>query len=113
MLGISTPLSTEADGRLVGDLFSKLVENELCSLPCFEEGFMPMAERLDDIMIDCRQAFELMTMMMKGSAMDNDWRCCGRIAAKSIHSNDLIALLLWKPVQARRANSYSPMRNSV
>jgi len=99
MLGISkpvtpwhcfSPLTTEADAILVEDLFSTLVENELCSPPCF----VPAAERLDDTVIDCPQAFELMTMIMKGSAMDKDWRCYGRITAKSKHSNGLIALLL-------------------
>ena len=90
--------SKEADARLVGDLFSELVANELCSQACFEEGFMPTAEWLDDIVIDCPRAFELMVMMMRGSALDKDWHCYSRIAARSKHNNDFVALLLWKPV---------------
>ena len=83
--------SKEADAQLVGDFFSRAVSKELCSQASFEEGFLPTAEILDDIAIDAPKAFDLMAIMMKGADLDKEYQM--RIAAKSMDSDKLLALL--------------------
>jgi translation initiation factor 4G len=83
--------SKEADAQLVGDFFSRAVSKELCSQVSFEEGFLPTAEILDDIAIDAPKAFDLMAIMMKGADLDEEYQT--RIAAKSMDSDKLLALL--------------------
>ncbi|KZP02568.1 hypothetical protein FIBSPDRAFT_1055788 [Athelia psychrophila] len=57
----------------------------------FEEGFMPIAELLDDIAIDAPNALDLMAVMVKGASLSEDTR--GRITAKSVDGEKLLALL--------------------
>ena len=83
--------SKEADARLVGDFFDRSVSKELCSQASFEEGFLLTAEILDDTAIDAPKAFDLMAIMMKGANLDEERQT--RIAAKSMDSDKLIALL--------------------
>jgi len=61
--------SKEADAKLVGDFFSRAVSKELCTPAAFEEGFMPTAETIDDIVIDAPKAFQLFATMLKGAEL--------------------------------------------
>jgi len=85
--------SKEADGRLVADAFARAVEKSLCSISAFEEGFLPVAELLDDIAIDAPKAFQIMAIMMKGAGLDKDGERRTKIAQKSMDSDKLIELL--------------------
>ncbi|EIM91293.1 ARM repeat-containing protein [Stereum hirsutum FP-91666 SS1] len=86
--------STEADGWLVAAFFAQARENNLCSPASFEEGFVPLAELLDDIAIDAPKAFDLFVVMMKGAGLDEDEERKLRIAEKSMNKAKLIALLV-------------------
>ncbi|KZP05638.1 hypothetical protein FIBSPDRAFT_1053990 [Athelia psychrophila] len=83
--------SKAVDAQLVSDFFARAHSTDLCSEASFEEGFMPIAELLDDIAIDAPKAFDLMAVMVKGASLSEDAR--GRIAAKSVDSEKLLALL--------------------
>jgi translation initiation factor 4G len=83
--------SKEADAQLVGDFFKQAAFKELCSPASFENGFLPTAGLLDDIAIDAPKAFDLMAIMMNGANLDDERR--RRIAAKSVDSEKLVALL--------------------
>ena len=85
--------SKEADGKLVADAFARAVEKNLCSISAFEEGFLPVAELLDDIAIDAPKAFQIMAIMMKGAGLDKDGERRTKIAQKSMDSNKLVELL--------------------
>jgi translation initiation factor 4G len=85
--------SKEADAQLVGELFSRAISKDLCTLSSFEEGFMPIAEILDDIAIDAPKAFDLMAIMLKGAGLDKDDERRARITGKSSDSDKLVALL--------------------
>ena len=85
--------SKEADGNLVADAFARAVEKNLCSVSAFEEGFLPIAELLDDIAIDAPKAFQIMATMMKGAGLDKDEERRTRIAQKSMGSDKLLELL--------------------
>ena len=85
--------SKEADGKLVADAFARATEKKLCSISAFEEGFLPVAEILDELAIDAPKAFQLMATMMKGAGLDKDEDQRTRIAQKSMDSDKLIELL--------------------
>ena len=86
--------SKEADGKLVADAFARAVEKKLCSISAFEEGFLPVAELLDDIAIDAPKAFQIMAIMMKGAGLDKDEERRTKIAQKSMDSDKLVELLV-------------------
>lgn len=85
--------SKATDAQLVADLFSKAFEKGSCSPDVFEQGFLPIAELLDDIVIDAPKAFDAMAVMLKGAHLDKDLQRRDRIAGKSMDSEKLIALL--------------------
>ena len=85
--------SKEADGKLVADAFARAAEKQLCSISAFEEGFLPIAELLDDIAIDAPEAFQIMATMMKGAGLDKDEERRERIAQKSMDDDELLDLL--------------------
>ena len=85
--------SKEADGKLVADAFARATEKNLCSISAFEEGFLPIAELLDDIAIDAPKAFQIMATMMKGAGLDKDEERRTKIAQKSMDSDKLLGLL--------------------
>ncbi|KAJ3748602.1 armadillo-type protein [Lentinula detonsa] len=62
--------SKEADARLVGDLFQRVTSKKLCSPSAFEEGFLVVAELLDDIAIDAPKATDLLAIMIKGADLN-------------------------------------------
>jgi translation initiation factor 4G len=83
----------ETDARLVGDFFSQATSNGQCTLEVIEEGFMPMAEFLDDIAIDAPKAFDYMAIMLKGAGFENEPERLQRIASKLEDSNKLVSLV--------------------
>jgi translation initiation factor 4G len=83
--------SKEADAKLVGDIFAQASEKNLCSASAFEEGFIPVAELLDDIAIDAPKAFDLMAIMLRGAKLGDESK--NKIAGKSMDSDKLLALL--------------------
>ncbi|KIJ05692.1 hypothetical protein PAXINDRAFT_103675 [Paxillus involutus ATCC 200175] len=85
--------SKKADALLVGGFFAQAASKGQCSLETFEAGFMPMAEFLDDIAIDAPNAFKYMAIMLKGAGFDKDNERLGRIAGKSLDSDELLQLV--------------------
>ena len=64
--------SKEDDAKLVSRFFVRAASKELCSAASFEEGLTPMAEIIDDIVIDAPKAFQLLAMMVKGANLDQE-----------------------------------------
>ena len=85
--------SGEADGKLVADAFTRAAEKNLCSMSAFEEGFLPVAELLDNIAIDTPKAFQIVAITMKGAGLDKDEERRSRIARKSMDGDKLLELL--------------------
>ena len=85
--------SREADGRLVAEAFARAVEKKLCTITAFEEGFLPVAEGLDDTVIDAPKAFQIMAILMKGAGLDKDAERRARIAQKSTNGDKLLGLI--------------------
>ncbi|KIJ15653.1 hypothetical protein PAXINDRAFT_77193 [Paxillus involutus ATCC 200175] len=83
----------EGDALLVGGFFAQAASKGQCSPSTFEAGFMPMAEFLDDIAIDAPNAFKYMAIMLKGAGFDKDEARLGRIAGKSLDSDELLQLV--------------------
>jgi translation initiation factor 4G len=86
--------SKKTDAQLVARFFGRVVAKELCGGASFEEGFMPTADLLDEIVFDAPKAFELMAVMMKGAGLDKDEGRRTRIAGKSKDGEKLLDLLL-------------------
>ncbi|KAJ3861906.1 armadillo-type protein [Lentinula novae-zelandiae] len=78
--------SKEADARLVGDFFERAAAKKLCSASAFEEGFLGIAEFLDDIAIDAPKATDFLAMMIKGADLGKEQRT--NIASKSAENGD-------------------------
>jgi translation initiation factor 4G len=70
------------------------VSNGQCTLEPFEEGFMPMAEFLDDIAIDAPNAFVHMAIMLKGAGFEKEPERLQRIASKLGDGDGLISLAM-------------------
>ena len=87
--------SKEADGRLVADAFARAAEKKLCSISTFEEGLLPVAELLDEIVIDAPKAFQIMATVMKGAGLDKgrEPQLQTGIAHKSASDGKLLDLL--------------------
>ncbi|KAG0708600.1 armadillo-type protein [Suillus ampliporus] len=85
--------SKEADVRLAGDFFTQAMNNGQCTLEVFEEGFMPMAEFLDDIAIDAPMAFNYMAIMLRGAGFEKEPERLQRIASKLEDSDKLVSLV--------------------
>ncbi|KAJ3754523.1 hypothetical protein EV360DRAFT_51498 [Lentinula raphanica] len=83
--------SKEADARLVGDLFQRAASKQLCSSSALEEGFLGVAEFLDDIAIDAPKATDLLAIMIKGADLGEEQRT--NIASKSVENGDKLLKL--------------------
>lgn len=86
--------STEDDGKLVADAFARAVKKRLCSATDFEKGFLPVAERLDNVVVGSPKALRIMATMVKGAGLDKDERRLTRIVQKSTNKNKLLELLV-------------------
>ncbi|TBU40170.1 hypothetical protein BD309DRAFT_1003254 [Dichomitus squalens] len=85
--------SKEADAQLVASLFDRAHSRNLCSPTSFEEGFLPTAEILDDIVIDAPKALDLFAIMVKGTHLHEDEERRTRLADKSMDKDKLLELL--------------------
>ncbi|KAG1782038.1 hypothetical protein EV702DRAFT_1069197 [Suillus placidus] len=85
--------SKVTDARLVGDFFAQATNNGQCPLEVFEKGFMPMAEFLNDVVIDAPRAFVYMAIMLRGAGFQNEPERLHRIASKLEDSDKLVSLV--------------------
>jgi len=83
----------EPDVVLVSELFVRVRERELCSPGTFEEGFNGLAEVLDDLSVDIPKAWTYFAILLRGSGLDQDEACRGRIAEKTMDADKLNRLL--------------------
>ncbi|KAI0250915.1 armadillo-type protein [Lactifluus subvellereus] len=83
----------EPDVKLVGDLFVRVRENDLCSPDVFEEGFNRLAELLDDLADDIPKAWSYFAILLKGSGLDQDEERRRRIGEKTMNPDKLDRLL--------------------
>lgn len=83
--------SKEADATLVGDFFLRASSKKLCSSSAFEEGFLAIAEFLDDIAIDAPKATNLFAVMIKGAELSEEQRT--NISSKSAENGDKLLKL--------------------
>ncbi|OAX34391.1 ARM repeat-containing protein [Rhizopogon vinicolor AM-OR11-026] len=83
----------EEDARLVGELFARVTSNGQCTPEVFEDGFIPMAEFLDDIAIVAPKTFEYMAIMLRGAGLEKEPERLQRLASKLEDSNKLISLV--------------------
>ncbi|TFY60150.1 hypothetical protein EVG20_g7524 [Dentipellis fragilis] len=84
--------SKATDAELVANFFKRAREKDLCTPAAFEEGFMPLAEIIDDVAIDAPKALELFAVMVKGAGLHEDEERRTRIAEKSTDSAKLQGL---------------------
>ena len=83
----------DPDVNLVGDLFIRVREKDLCSPAVFEEGFNGLAELLDDLAVDIPKAWSYFVILLKGSGLDQDEERYTRIAEKTMDPDRLNQLL--------------------
>jgi translation initiation factor 4G len=83
----------EPDVKLVGNLFIRVREKDLCSPAVFEEGFNALAELLDDLAVDIPKAWHYFAILVKGSGLDQDEERYLRIAEKTMDPDRLTQLL--------------------
>jgi translation initiation factor 4G len=83
----------ESDVRLVGDLFVRVREKDLCSPAAFEEGFLGLADLLDDLPVIIPKAWLYFAILLKGSGLDQDEERYARIAEKTMDPDRLNRLL--------------------
>jgi translation initiation factor 4G len=83
----------EPDVILVGDLFVRVREKDLCSSAVFEEGFNGLAEILDDLAVDIPKAWSYFAILLRGSGLDRDKERRGRIGEKTMDPDKLNRLL--------------------
>lgn len=81
----------QADSDLVANLFTRAAKDNWCSPEVFEQGFTPIAEMLDDIVIDVPKAIPLFATMLKAANLDEERSA--RLASKSEASDKLLGLL--------------------
>ncbi|KIK57216.1 hypothetical protein GYMLUDRAFT_173180, partial [Collybiopsis luxurians FD-317 M1] len=90
---VSTAIeSKEADAKLVGEFFQRAALKKLCSFSAFAEGFLSIAEVLDDIAIDAPKATDLFAIMIKGTDLSKEQR--EAIALKSAENGDKLLKLV-------------------
>ena len=83
----------EPDVALVGDLFVRVREKDLCSPGVFEDGFNRLAETLDDLAVDIPKAWPYFAILLRGSGLDQDEERRRRIAEKTMDPDKLNRLL--------------------
>ena len=82
----------EAEARLVSDFFSYAASKDICPSESFEEGFVAIAEVIDDIIYDAPKALDLFATVMKGAGLDESR--LSNIASKSSDNCDKLLGLL-------------------
>ena len=71
----------EVDARLLADFFARAVLRGLCSPEAFEEGFVAIAEIIDDVLYDAPKALDVFAIALKGAGLDKSR--LSNIASKS------------------------------
>jgi len=82
----------EAEARLLSDFFGYATSKEICSSESFEEGFVAVAEIIDNIIYDAPRALDLFAIVIKGAALDESRLL--NIASKSSENSDKLLGLL-------------------
>ena len=82
--------SKENDAKLVSQFFVVAASKKLCSAASFEKGLTPVAEVIDDIVIDAPKAFQLLAMMVNSAGLDQER--LSNLASKSFDSDKFLAL---------------------
>ncbi|KAG6913758.1 hypothetical protein DXG01_004491 [Tephrocybe rancida] len=77
--------------QLLAELFARVAEKQLCSPAAFEQGFMPIAELIDDITIDAPNAFTSLATVVKSAGLDEESN--GRVAAMSVDAAKFLELI--------------------
>ena len=83
----------ESDVKLVSDLFACVREKHLCSPAAFEEGFLGLADLLDDLPVIIPKAWLYFAILLKGSGLDQYEERYARIAEKTMDPDRLNRLL--------------------
>ncbi|KAI0090705.1 hypothetical protein BDY19DRAFT_729528 [Irpex rosettiformis] len=78
---------------VIGQVFARAANKDLCSPAHFEQGFLPTAELIDDIAIDAPKAFTFFAKLLKSAGLDKDAERREHIATKSLDSEKLLNLL--------------------
>ncbi|KAG6850865.1 hypothetical protein H0H93_007483 [Arthromyces matolae] len=81
----------EADSQLLAEFFASATEKELIAVDALEQGFLVIAEVIDDIAIDAPKAFNYFAAIVKGAGLDDDRKAL--LASKSIDDSKLLELL--------------------
>lgn len=84
----------EADARLLADFFTRTVSKGLCLPEAFEEGFVAIAEIIDDVLYDAPKALDFFSIALKGACLDE--RSRSNIASKSSENKEKLLALLQK-----------------
>ena len=82
----------EAEARLVSNFFSYAASKDICPSESFEEGFVAIAEIIDDIIYDAPKALNLFAIVIKGARLDESR--LSNIASKSSDNSDALLGLL-------------------
>ncbi|OAX34390.1 hypothetical protein K503DRAFT_868950 [Rhizopogon vinicolor AM-OR11-026] len=91
--------NSEAGARRVCDFLVRAASNGQCTPHIFEEGFMPVAGRLDEVAIEFPKAYYHMAMMLKGAGFKNEPERLQRIVSKLEDSDKLISHLFLRSFQ--------------
>ena len=83
----------ESDVKLVSDLFACVRAKHLCSPAAFEEGFLGLADLLDDLPVIIPKAWLYFAILLKGSGLDQYEERYARIAEKTMDPDRLNRLL--------------------
>ncbi|EIW83902.1 hypothetical protein CONPUDRAFT_119310 [Coniophora puteana RWD-64-598 SS2] len=89
--------SKETDVKLLADFFSQATSKGQCDAATFEEGFLPVAELLDDTAVDAPKAVDYMAMLVRGTHLDKDKEKLKRIAEKSEFNSEKFLRLVAAP----------------
>ena len=82
----------EADAKLLAQFFAYASSKDACLPEAFEEGFLAIAEFIDDIICDAPKALELFAIAVKGAGLGENRNA--NIAAKSSENHDKLLGLL-------------------
>ncbi len=82
----------DADAHLLSEFFACATSKEICLPESFEEGFVAIAEIIDDIIYDAPKALDLFAIVIKGAGLDENR--LSNIASKSSENSDKLLGLL-------------------
>ncbi|KAG6905644.1 hypothetical protein DXG01_001452 [Tephrocybe rancida] len=77
--------------QLLAEFFARVAEKQLCSPAAFEQGFMPIAETIEDITIDVPKAFTSFAIIVESAGLNEERKA--RLAAKSFNNIKFLELV--------------------